>query len=94
MFGERIFHLFSISLLFSRYARDMAKGNYLAEAKRRFLEGTDFRAPIEAVEAGVRTDQEWCDVLAAVRAELNPREDRRIPVLDVAFEDSSEEIAS
>ena len=93
MFGERVFHLFWISLHFSRYAAGMAKGNYLAEAKRRFLEGTDFRAPIDAVEAGVRTDQDWCDVLAAVRAELNPREDRRIPVVSVDFDSSSDELS-
>jgi hypothetical protein len=69
----------------------MAKGNYLQEAKRRFLEGTEFRAPIDAVEAGVRTDQEWCDVLAAVRAEINVRDDRRAPLADPTFIDTSEE---
>jgi hypothetical protein len=53
-----------------------AKTNYLQEAKKRFLEGTKFRTPIEAVEAGYRSAGEWCDTLASVRSEMGSRDER------------------
>jgi hypothetical protein len=53
-----------------------AKTNYLQEAKKRFLEGTKFRTPIEAVEAGHRSAGEWCDTLALVRSEMGSRDER------------------
>ena len=53
-----------------------AKTNYLQEAKKRFLEGTKFRTPIEAVEAGYRNAGEWCDTLASVRSEMGSRDER------------------
>jgi hypothetical protein len=40
---------------------------YMTRAKRRFLEGTRFRAPIDAVLAGARTLEEWTLVLAEER---------------------------
>jgi hypothetical protein len=43
--------------------------SYWAQARAQFLKGTRFRSPVEAVEAGARTTQEWCDVLARVKAE-------------------------
>ena len=43
--------------------------SYWAEARAQFLKGTRFRTPFEAVEAGARTVQEWCDLLASAKAE-------------------------
>ena len=59
-----------------------AKTNYLLEAKKRFLEGTKFRTPIEAVEAGARSTGEWCDMLANVRAEMGSRDERNPGTFD------------
>ena len=42
---------------------------YWTEARDRFLAGTRFRSPVEAVESGARSVQDWCDVLATVKAE-------------------------
>ena len=42
-----------------RIAEDYAK-----IARRHFLAGTRFRTPVEAVEAGARTVEEWCECLA------------------------------
>ena len=41
----------------------------------RFLQGTRFRSPVEAVEAGVRAVQNWCDLLARVKVESGVRSD-------------------
>ena len=49
--------------------------SYRAEARAQFLNGTRFRSPVEAVEAGARTVQEWCDLLASVKAESGVRTD-------------------
>jgi hypothetical protein len=46
------------------------------------LEGTKFRTPIEAVEAGYRSAGEWCDTLASVRAEMGSRDERDRSNLD------------
>jgi hypothetical protein len=43
--------------------------SYWAQARVQFLQGTRFRSPFEAVEAGARTVQEWCDLLASVKAD-------------------------
>jgi hypothetical protein len=48
---------------------------YWVEARMQFLKGTRFRSPFEAVEAGARTVQEWCDVLASVKSESGVRAD-------------------
>jgi hypothetical protein len=40
---------------------------YMTRAKRRFLEGTRFRAPIDAVLAGVRTLENWATILEEER---------------------------
>ena len=40
---------------------------YTKRASHRFLAGTRFRAPIEAVEAGVKTLEEWADILTEER---------------------------
>jgi hypothetical protein len=45
----------------------MRKQSYMKRASRKFLEGTRFRHPIEAVEKGVRTLEEWVDCLNAER---------------------------
>jgi hypothetical protein len=36
-------------------------------ARREFLKGTRFRTPVEAVERGARSIEDWCDCLAAHR---------------------------
>jgi hypothetical protein len=45
----------------------MRRVNYMKRAAKRFLEGTKFRTPVEAVEAGVRQLGEWADFLAEER---------------------------
>ena len=45
----------------------MRKSSYMKRAAKKFLEGTRFRHPIEAVEKGVRTLEEWVDCLNAER---------------------------
>jgi hypothetical protein len=45
----------------------MRKQSYMKRASRKFLEGTRFRHPIEAVEKGIRTLEEWVDCLNAER---------------------------
>jgi hypothetical protein len=53
-----------------RQKRRLARSEgYLHAANRRFLEGTSFRTPVEAVEAGAKSIQEWCDCLASARLE-------------------------
>lgn len=41
----------------------MRKSSYMKRAAKKFLEGTRLRHPIEAVEKGVRTLEEWVDCL-------------------------------
>jgi hypothetical protein len=36
-------------------------------ATQEFLEGTDFRTPVQAVEAGARSIEQWCDCINAHR---------------------------
>jgi hypothetical protein len=51
-----------------RYARRLARSEgYLHAASRKFLEGTAFRSPVEAVESGAKSVLEWCDCLALAR---------------------------
>ena len=40
---------------------------YIDRAKGRFLEGTSFKHPFEAVQAGAKTATEWCDLLLEER---------------------------
>ena len=51
----------------------MNRKNYMKLANRRFLEGTRYKAPIQAVEAGVRTLEEWTDVLNQEREAQSDR---------------------
>jgi hypothetical protein len=41
----------------------MSRQTYLTRAKKRFLEGTSYRVPVEAVTRGRRTLEEWSSVL-------------------------------
>ena len=41
--------------------------NYMKRASQRFLAGTKFRSPVEAVEAGARSLAEWAELLAEER---------------------------
>jgi hypothetical protein len=43
---------------------------YSRDARRKFLEGTDFNSPFEAVESGVKSTQQWCDCLELARHEF------------------------
>lgn len=45
----------------------MRRVSYLKRASRRFLAGTRFIAPIQAVEAGVRSLEEWASILTEER---------------------------
>jgi hypothetical protein len=36
-------------------------------AREEFLKGTKFRTPVEAVERGARSIEDWCDCLAVHR---------------------------
>jgi hypothetical protein len=36
-------------------------------ARREFLKGTTFRTPVDAVESGARSIEDWCDCLATHR---------------------------
>jgi hypothetical protein len=45
----------------------MRKINYMKRAAKRFLAGTNFRIPVEVVEAGVKSLTEWVDILAEER---------------------------
>ena len=41
----------------------MRRINYMKRAARKFLAGTRFRTPVDAVEAGIRTLTDWVDAL-------------------------------
>lgn len=45
-----------------------SKTNYLSRARETFLENLSFCTPIEAVDAGARSIQDWCDCLNETRA--------------------------
>jgi hypothetical protein len=45
----------------------MRRTSYMKRASQRFLEGTKFRSPVEAVEAGVRSLLDWTQLLAEER---------------------------
>ena len=40
---------------------------YTQTAKQDFLEGTRFKTPVEAVESGKRSIEQWCDCINAHR---------------------------
>jgi hypothetical protein len=46
-----------------------SKTNYLSRARETFLENLSFGTPIEAVDAGARSIQDWCDCLNETRAQ-------------------------
>jgi hypothetical protein len=45
----------------------MRRVNYMKRASRKFLEGTRYRTPADAVEAGVKTLTQWVDALNTER---------------------------
>jgi hypothetical protein len=45
----------------------MKRINYMRRATQRFLSGTKYRSPVEAVEAGVRSLTDWAEMLAEER---------------------------
>ena len=48
-------------------SRKKIRKKFLRRASRRFCKGTPFQAPIKVVEAGLRSLEEWVDVLAEER---------------------------
>lgn len=56
----------------------MKRTNYMKRAAVRFLIGTKFRTPVEAVEAGLKSLGEWADILQEERElEVSNGESRR-----------------
>ena len=56
----------------------MKRTNYMKRAALRFLAGTKFRTPVEAVEAGIKNLGEWADILQEERElEASNGESRR-----------------
>ena len=45
----------------------MKRISYLKRASQRFLHGTKFKSPIAAVEAGVRSLENWVEILVEER---------------------------
>jgi hypothetical protein len=45
----------------------MKRISYLKRASKRFLDGTKFKSPIAAVEAGVRSLESWVEILVEER---------------------------
>ncbi len=43
---------------------DMKKTAYLTRATKQFLEGTNCKSPIQAVEQGIKTLSDWIDALS------------------------------
>lgn len=66
----------------------MKQVGYLKRATKKFLHGTKFRAPVEAVEAGFRSLGEWADTLTNEREleAVSPqrRRPQRSPQRDIA----------
>jgi hypothetical protein len=42
---------------------------YLREAHQVFLQGSSFKTPAEAVEAGIKSIVDWCECLNQIRRE-------------------------
>lgn len=66
----------------------MKQVGYLKRATRKFLHGTKFRSPVEAVEAGIRSLGDWADTLTNEReldSSATPRRrPQRVPRRDIA----------
>jgi hypothetical protein len=48
---------------------------YARLATQEFLEGTRFKTPVQAVEAGTRPIEQWCDCINAHRQEASNQKD-------------------
>jgi hypothetical protein len=66
-----------------------SKTNYLSRARETFLENLPFGTPIEAVDSGVRSIQEWCDCLNETRAKYGLPHDPVSGELESISSDSS-----
>ena len=51
--------------------------DYMKLVRKKFLEGTKFRTPVDAVESGARKIEDWCDMVSIYRQKIATREDRR-----------------
>jgi hypothetical protein len=54
----------------------MKRTSYLKRASKRFLDGTKFKSPVAAVEAGARTLESWAEIL------LEERENETLQILE------------
>jgi hypothetical protein len=61
----------------------MRRINYMKRAAKRFLAGTSFRIPAEVVEAGLKSLEEWSDVLNEERERDDFESPRRNRLLQV-----------
>jgi hypothetical protein len=66
-----------------------SKTNYLSRARETFLENLPFGTPIEAVDSGVRSIQQWCDCLNETRAKYGLPHDPVAGDLEPISSDSS-----
>ncbi len=65
----------------------MKQAGYLKRATKKFLHGTKFRSPVEAVEAGIRDLGDWADTLTNEReleAVSPSRRSQRSPQREIA----------
>ena len=62
----------------------MKQGGYLKRATKKFLHGTKFRSPVEAVEAGFRDLGDWADTLTNERELESAIPPRRRQQRDIA----------
>ena len=60
----------------------MRKVNYMKRAAKRFLEGTNCRIPVEAVEQGIKSLTEWSDILNEERERQNFDDLQRKEILE------------
>jgi hypothetical protein len=56
----------------------MRRSSYLKRASRRFLEGTRYKSPVEAVEAGVLSLNDWVRTLSEEREVERQYQEQRI----------------
>jgi hypothetical protein len=56
----------------------MRRSSYLKRASRRFLEGTHYRSPVEAVEAGALNLNDWVRTLSEERDEERQYQEERV----------------
>jgi hypothetical protein len=56
----------------------MRRSSYLKRASRRFLEGTRYKSPVEAVEAGALSLNDWVRTLSEERDAERQYQEQRV----------------